>query len=223
MSQIKETLSKLTLKHATALLGPQGKDLIRTGGRYAIDIDLDVTLTDDLFLLNIGKSLVTIKAAENTASGLELRCSTCAQHCEHLGAALAVMLEEKLALNLAAAPPESEPPEELTPEKLAAQAIADREERACSEEMELKSMDSKTLWTDYTVTGLVSGKTYRVALRGWERGESYCTCPDFRKTRSGPANTFSLLWPRSKGASPRPSGKHHTAPTSVQSQEALPL
>ena len=27
--------------------------------------------------------------------------------------------------------------------------------------------------------------TYRVALRGWERGESYCSCPDFRKNTLG--------------------------------------
>ena len=30
-----------------------------------------------------------------------------------------------------------------------------------------------------------SGKTYRVALRGWKRGDSYCTCPDFRKNTLG--------------------------------------
>lgn len=35
------------------------------------------------------------------------------------------------------------------------------------------------------MTNSASGKTYRVALRGWERGESYCTCPDFRKNTLG--------------------------------------
>lgn len=199
MSQLKETLSKLTMKRATTLLGPQGKDLIRAGGRYAIDLDLDVTLTDELFLLNIEKSLVTIKASEHAASGLELRCSTCAQPCEHTGAALAVILEEKLALNLAARPSESKPAEELTPEELAARAIADREERAASEKMEMKSMDPQTLWTDYTVTSLVSGKTYRVALRGWERGESYCTCPDFRKNTLGTCKHILFALDQVKG------------------------
>jgi len=35
---------------------------------------------------------------------------------------------------------------------------------------ELESMDPNELWTDYAVTNNYSGKTYRVALRGWERG-----------------------------------------------------
>ena len=30
-----------------------------------------------------------------------------------------------------------------------------------------------------------SGKSYRVALRGWQLGESYCSCPDFRKNTLG--------------------------------------
>ena len=199
MSQLKEALSRLTMKRAAALLGPHGKDLIRAGGRYAIDLDLDVTLTDELFLLNIEQSLVTIKAAENTPAGLEPRCSTCAQPCEHTGAALAIVLEEKLALNLAARPQESKPAEELTPEELTARALADREERAAVEKMELKSMDPQTLWTDYTVTSLVSGKTYRVALRGWERGESYCTCPDFRKNTLGTCKHILFALDKVKG------------------------
>ncbi len=199
MSQLKGALSRLTMKRAAALLGPHGKDLIRAGGRYAIDLDLDVTLTDELFLLNIEQSLVTIKAAENTPAGLELRCSTCAQPCEHTGAALAIVLEEKLALNLAARPQESKPAEELTPEELTARALADREERAAVEKMELKSMDPQTLWTDYTVTSLVSGKTYRVALRGWERGESYCTCPDFRKNTLGTCKHILFALDKVKG------------------------
>jgi superfamily II DNA or RNA helicase len=51
--------------------------------------------------------------------------------------------------------------------------------------MELNSLDPETLWTDYTLTSKGSGKTYRVALRGWERGDSFCSCPDFRKNTLG--------------------------------------
>jgi len=40
-------------------------------------------------------------------------------------------------------------------------------------------------WSNHTVTTLNSGRTYRVALRGWERGQSYCSCPDFRKNTLG--------------------------------------
>jgi len=46
-------------------------------------------------------------------------------------------------------------------------------------------MNPKELWTDYTVTNNNSGRTYRVALRGWKRGDSYCSCPDFRKNTLG--------------------------------------
>ena len=51
--------------------------------------------------------------------------------------------------------------------------------------MRLKSMDPDTLWTDYILTNAHSGKSYRLALRGRERGESYCSCPDFRKNTLG--------------------------------------
>ena len=51
--------------------------------------------------------------------------------------------------------------------------------------MRLKSMNPKLLWTDYVITNAVSGKSYRLALRGWQPGESYCSCPDFRKNTLG--------------------------------------
>ena len=46
-------------------------------------------------------------------------------------------------------------------------------------------MDPKALWADYLVANSASGRTYRVALRGWEPGDSFCTCPDFRKNTLG--------------------------------------
>ena len=51
--------------------------------------------------------------------------------------------------------------------------------------MRVKALDPATPWTDYTVTSKASGKTYRVALRGWEPGRMYCSCPDFRKNTLG--------------------------------------
>lgn len=88
-------------------------------------------------------------------------------------------------MGLSAPPPERIPVESLSDKELVEQAIADRIERARSEKMELRSIDSNKLWTDYTITNSASGKTYRVALRGWERGDSYCSCPDFRKNTLG--------------------------------------
>src|SRR5271157_672186 len=51
--------------------------------------------------------------------------------------------------------------------------------------MSLSSLNGKGIWSDYAVTSSVSGKTYRVALRGLERGQSYCSCPDFRTNTLG--------------------------------------
>jgi len=51
--------------------------------------------------------------------------------------------------------------------------------------MTVRSSNPQKLWTDYIVTNLQSGKSYRVALRGWKRGESYCSCPDFKKNTLG--------------------------------------
>ena len=51
--------------------------------------------------------------------------------------------------------------------------------------MTIKSTDTHTPWADYAVTSLLSGKTYKVALRGLKSGESYCSCPDFRSNTLG--------------------------------------
>lgn len=90
-----------------------------------------------------------------------------------------------MALGLAAPPPERTPIESLGDEELIEQAVEEQAERARTEKMHIKPMDNRALWTDYIVTNAASGKIYRVALRGWERGESYCTCPDFRKNTLG--------------------------------------
>jgi superfamily II DNA or RNA helicase len=75
--------------------------------------------------------------------------------------------------------------ESLSESDLINQAIADRREKAQKEKMRLNSMSPGELWTDYTITSYASGKSYRIALRGWEPGESFCSCPDFRKNTLG--------------------------------------
>jgi len=75
--------------------------------------------------------------------------------------------------------------ESATEDALVAQALAERQERARTEKMRLVSLDPPEIWTDYTLTNAASGKSYRVALRGWRPGESYCSCPDFRKNTLG--------------------------------------
>ena len=185
MIKLKDKLSHLTYRQACKLLGPEGSQLIRAGGKYEIDITEQVVLKNDLFRLSLHDAVVTISLRPERNQRLHFDCSACTTACAHVGAAFSLILEEKLALGLSAPPPERIPVESLSDKELIEQAIADRVERAKSEKMELKSIDSNKLWTDYTITNSSSGKTYRVALRGWERGDSYCSCPDFRKNTLG--------------------------------------
>ncbi len=116
---------------------------------------------------------------------LQFNCTACQTLCEHVGAAVSLILEEKTALGLAAEPDEERPLESLSETELVEQALRDRQERASTEKFRFKSADPQRPWTDYTITSALSGKTYRVALRGEERGQSYCSCPDFRTNTLG--------------------------------------
>lgn len=185
MINLKDKLSHLTYRQACKLLGPQGEKLIISGGKYDIDISEQVILRSDLFTLNLGEVVVKIRLDPEKNHRLDYQCNACTTACDHLGAAFSLILEEKLSLGLAAPPPERIPIESLTDKELVTQAIEERAERARTEKMRSKSFNAKELWTDYAVTNYSSGKTYRVALRAWERGESYCTCPDFRKNALG--------------------------------------
>jgi len=182
---LKDKLSRLTYRQACKLLGPQGGKLIRSGGKYDIDPVEQVVLARDVFHLNLGDALVTINLDSGKDQRLHIHCSKCTTACVHRGAAVSLILEEKLALGLAAPPPERVPLESLNDEELIRQAIEERIERAKTEKIRVTSSDSDELWTDYAVMNQSSGKTYRVALRGWERGKSYCSCPDYRKNTLG--------------------------------------
>jgi hypothetical protein len=185
MMNLKERLSHLTYREACKLLGPEAERLIRRGGQYDIDIEEQVTWSDNLLKLKLEEATVTFSLTSEKPKALHFSCSRCTTACEHLGAAFSLVLEEKLSLGLSAPPPERVPVESLSDEELVRQAIAERSERAKTEKMILRSTDGDELWTDYALTNRSSGKTYRVALRGWKRGDSYCTCPDFRKNTLG--------------------------------------
>lgn len=185
MLTLKDRLSHLTYTDACKLLGPEGKRLLLQGGKYDISIDDHVVLNNTSFRLDLGDALVSIHLDPMKDKHLNFQCSACETVCKHLGAAFSVILEEKLSLGLSAPPPEKIPIESLTDEELINREIEDRMERAEKQKMKIRSNDKSMLWTDYSVTNHTSGKTYRVALRGWERGESYCTCPDFRKNTLG--------------------------------------
>ena len=185
MFTLKDRLAHLTYREACKLLGHEGESLIKKGGKYDLDISEQVKWEDHSLRIDLGEALVTLSLDPQSRKGLRISCNQCPQVCEHSGAAFSLILEEKLSLGLSAPPPERQPFETLTDEELVGQAIEERAERARTEKMKYKSMDPKELWTDYAVTNSHSGKTYRVALRGWKRGDSYCSCPDFRKNTLG--------------------------------------
>ena len=184
MLTLKDKLSRLNFRQACKLLGPEGEKRIIAGGKFELDIT-QATLDRDRFRLDLPEATVSVTLDAAKPRRLRAECSCGAGVCDHLGAAFAVILEEKMSLGLSTPPPESVPIESLSDSELVEQAVAQRAERANSERMRVTALDDRQLWTDYTVMSQVSGKSYRVALRGWQRGESFCSCPDFRKNTLG--------------------------------------
>jgi len=183
---LKDRLSRLTFAQACKLLGADGNKLIMKGGKFGIpSIEDNVYLGDDLFRLSVDGAVVTITLMTEARRRLHFNCNKCETLCEHVGAAFALILEEKTVLGLAKPPKERIPAESLSDTELIDRALEDRQERAKTERMIVKSTNPRTLWTDYIVTNSLSGKSYKVALRGWKRGDSYCCCPDFRKNTLG--------------------------------------
>jgi len=190
---LKDRLSRLTFIDACKLLGPEGKKLIqKNANAWDWKIGEDMFLGDDLFRLRFPGEfvdhqpvVVTITLMAEAPQRLCWNCTKCAGACVHVGGALSLILEEKLALGLAAPPKPRVPVESLDEDQLVQRALAERAERARLEKMKVVSADSARPWTDYTVTNRVTGKSYRVALRGTEPGVSYCSCPDFRTNTLG--------------------------------------
>ncbi len=191
---LRDRLSHLHFDQACKLLGPDGKKLLRQGGKYLPDVDLDRHLyfRGDLFRLTLpqaagdgGAIRVSITKRAGNVGRLCLSCDACAGVCVHQAAALSLILEEKFALGLSDIPKEGVPLELLNEDDLIQRAIAERALRAKQEQFRLMSKNSKSPWTDYVITSSTSGRSYRVALRGTERGDSYCSCPDYRVNTLG--------------------------------------
>ena len=175
----------LTVTQAAKLLGENGGALIRSGGKTEIEPDA-VSLDDGRLQVRFPDATVVIRLSRDARQRLAWECSACDCPCEHVGAVFSMVLEDKTALGLAVPPPDERTPIEfLTESQLVARMLAERTQRAAEEKMALKALAPGVLWSDSLATSAVSGKTYRVALRGWERGESYCSCPDFRKNTLG--------------------------------------
>lgn len=188
---LRARLSQLTLEDVKSQLGPNGTNLVFEGSKRDLSPKTHVYLGDDLFRLTIpgtgrrAEAIVTITLA-STLDALQCRCTSCVQPCEHLGAAFSMILEEKTALGLAVATEVADVSQKpLSEDELIAVALAERQKRADTEPMKIQSNDSSIPWTDYTVNSTLSGKTYRIALRGQKLGDSYCSCPDFRTNTLG--------------------------------------
>jgi len=190
---IRDRLGQLTYRAACRLMGDDdGAERLRQGGKFEINVAEQVYLGGDTLRVNVpdpkladGQAIVTVVEKANRPKGLQLNCDHCASRCDHIAAVLGMVLDEKLTLGLSAPPDPSEPIELLTEDELLRRALADREQRAASEPMTVRSLDPQQPWTDYTITSGQSGKTYRVSLRGFEPGQSYCSCPDFRTNHLG--------------------------------------
>lgn len=180
-----DRLSQLTHAQACRLLGAEAPALLRAGGAFEIELDEQVCIDGDRFSLEVGGARVVIELAGTGRLGLAWRCSACNRACEHAGAAFALILEEKVALGLATEPGQRVPAERLSERALVERAIEERRARARTERMHVESSDQTRPWTDYVVRNAASGRSHRVAMRGFARGESYCTCPDFRKNGLG--------------------------------------
>lgn len=189
---LKDRLSRLTFTDACKLLGSQGRSLIQQNANtWSICIADDVYLGDDLLRVRLNgqpgeePAIVTITLMAEARQRLHYCCDRCEIGCEHVAAVFSLVLEEKMALGLAAPPRERTPVASLAEEDLVKAALADRALRAREEPMTVKAAGSNGPWTDYTVTNRLSGKSYRVALRGVNPGDSYCSCPDFRTNTLG--------------------------------------
>ena len=188
-----DKLSRLSYSQTLKLLGSDAPKLLRAGARWDFSPEDHVYLGEDLFRLQFplaaGESesarvAVTIRPSESNGR-LHWNCTSCESLCEHIGAAFSLILDEKMALGLSAPPPERVPVESLSERELVRRALEERGERASAEQMAVRSVDPNQPWVDYITTSRISGKTYRVAVRGLQPGESYCSCPDFRTNTVG--------------------------------------
>lgn len=121
---LKDRLSRLTFTQACKLLGPEGSKFIMQGGRFEItSIEENVYLNNDLFQLSVDGVVVTITLMAQARRLLHFNCNKCQTLCEHIGAAFALILEEKTLLGLARPPVKRVPAESLGETELINRAL----------------------------------------------------------------------------------------------------
>jgi superfamily II DNA or RNA helicase len=183
---LKDRLAHASYRDVKRWLGDETDRLLREGGQFEVDLAEQVLLERDRFELRLPEATAVLRPDPARPKEVLWECSRCRGYaCAHVGAAFALVLEDKMALGLAKPPPERVPVESLSEAELEQAALAVRQEKAETERMTVKPAAPGQVWTDYTVSNPTSGRTYRVALRGLERGDSFCSCPDFRTNTLG--------------------------------------
>ena len=218
---IRDVLAHLTFARAAKFLGPNGKHLLSPGSGWCggeFDPVRDARFTADSLIMNVGDAEVTLSLLDATGN-LTVSCSEC--HgvnpvCDHVVAAFSTILEEKTALGLAKPPPERVAVENLSETKLVERALKERSERARAERLRVTPPEKGGTWGDYAVSNPASGRSYRVSLRGWERGESFCECPDFRKNTLGTCKHIMRVLEYAKRRCHRKSAVEAWTPTEIE-------
>jgi len=185
MLTLRDRLSRLTYKKAVKLLGKRGESLLRAGGKYEIDVYSQIEMSRDSFRLHLPDCTVSIVDDSFAEGKMRLICSDCNHYCEHMGALVSTVLEQKSELEFSIPAADEVEHSTLTEEELVERELKRREDRAERERMVVRTSDKSNPWCDYIVTSKETGKSYRVAIRGLERGQGFCTCPDFRKNTLG--------------------------------------
>jgi superfamily II DNA or RNA helicase len=188
-----DVLSQLTLAQAQKCLGPEAAALIPKSGAVEINISEQVLFRPDLLQCVFPEVIdhnepivVTLSLHPGCRERLQIACSHQSDGANlYKAAVISMVLEDKYALGLSTEPRENLPWELLSESELDARALAERQQRADEEPMKVKPASAESPWVDYTVNSAISGKSYRVALRGAARGQSYCSCPDFRRNHLG--------------------------------------
>ena len=120
---IRDRLGQLTYHGACRLLSQDddGPARLRRGGKYEIVLPRDARFLADSFRVNVpdeeqptGFAEVIMVEMTNKPKGLHLTCTGCETMCDHVAAALALVLDEKSTLGLAAPPDPTEALENLT-------------------------------------------------------------------------------------------------------------
>jgi hypothetical protein len=203
---MRDRLSHLSFDEACKMLGPDGGRLLIRGGRLELGSLDDLRIDDEQARIawapGPGGVSSRISFDEGARGRLRAECSACTSACVHVAGLLSILLEQKTDLGLAAPPSETTRPRE--DEELVRRALEERAKRAKTERMKIQSADPSRPWTDYTITSAISGKTYRVALRGETRGVSYCACPDFKTNTLGTCKHIMKVLARTTKAFAKP-------------------